>query len=139
MAIFSALENLQETTLKAITGCLRRLEYLSWLRDREGGYAHWGLQRVYGETNSKRALADAHRAQLSGILSTPIRKLEKDAEESSAEAEIPPSEYLAKLSASGTRLLPPNPGTGSGRHLNSVLHALASLTKSRKLGANPPA
>ena len=137
MPIFSALEDLQETTLKAVTGYLRRLEYLAGLRDREGGYTHWGLARVYGELHAKRALADAHREVLTRILSTPIRKLEKDVEESSEMAGTPPAEYLEQLTTGSSRLLPPNPGAGSGRHLSSVLHALVSLRKHRKRDATP--
>ena len=139
MPIFSALEDLQATTLKAITGSLRRLEYLARLRQKDGTYAHWGLARVYGDSRAKRALADAHRAQLSAILATPIRKLEKDVCESSEEAGVTPRAYLEKLSSTSSQLLPPNPGAGSTRHLSSVLHALSSLLKSRKSDANPPA
>lgn len=139
MALFSALEDLQLTTLKAIQGSLRRLEYLSRLRDQNGGYSHWGLSRVHGETRAKRAMADAHRAELSNILSTPIRNLEKDVRQSSEEAGLPPSVYLENLSTTTTQLLPANPGAGSGRHLSSVLHALSSLLKCRKPDANPPA
>jgi len=137
MPLFSALEDLQDTTLKAVNGCLRRLEYLAGLRDKDGGYAHWGLTRVYGELAAKRALAEAHRDLLMEILSTPIRKLEKDVEESSAMAGTGPAEYLARLSTASSHLLPPNPGAGAGRHLNSVLHALVCLRKNRKLDASP--
>jgi len=137
MPLFSALEDLQMTTLKAIAGSLRRLEYLAHLRDKEGGYVHWGLARVYGDSHARRALADAHRALLSGILATPIRNLEKDVRESSEEAGLPPSVYLERLSNRTAQLLPPNPGAGSTRHLSSVLHALSSLLKSRKSDANP--
>ncbi len=138
MPIFSALEDLQKTTLKAIDGSLRKLEYLARLRDNEGGYSHWGLSRVYGDLRAKRALADAHRAELSGILATPLRQLEKDVTKSSDEAGVPEGEYLESLSGNVSHLLPPNPGSGSGRHLSSVLHALLSLLKTRKSDANPP-
>ncbi len=137
MPLFSSLEDLQQTTLKAVSGCLRRLEYLAGLRDREGGYAHWGLSRVHGELHAKRALAEAHRELLAKILSTPIHKLEKDVEESSEMAGAAPADYLERLSNNTSQLLPPNPGAGSGRHLSSVLHALVSLWKNRKPGATP--
>ena len=138
MPIFSPQEDLQKTTLKAIGGSLRRLEYLAHLRDKEGGYSHWGLSRVYGDLRAKRALADAHRAQLSLILATPLRNLEKDVRRSSDEAGLAPGVYLEKLSRSAFQLLPPNPGAGSARHLSSMLHALSSLLKARGPGANRP-
>jgi hypothetical protein len=138
MTLFSALENLQQTTLQAITGCLRRLEYLSRLRDKDGSYKHWGLARVYGDLRSTSALTEAHRAQLSNFLSTPMRDLEADLKHSSQEAGIPPAAYLDRLSARSSSLLPPAPGAGSGRHLSSVLHALSCLLKTGKRDASPP-
>jgi hypothetical protein len=132
MSLFSPLEDLQATTLRAITGSLRRLEYLASLRHPDGSYTHWGLARIYGELRARRALADAHRAELSSILATPIRNLEKDVHESSEEAGLAPKTYLERLSSSTSQLLPPNPGAGSGRHLNSVLHALVSLLTNRR-------
>jgi hypothetical protein len=139
MSLFSALEDLQATTLDAIAGSLRQLEYLASLRRQDGSYAHWGLARMYGELRARRALADAHRAQLSRVLATPIRKLEKDVRESSEEAGVSAKVYLERLSESSAQLLPPNPGAGSSRHLSSVLHVLSSLQKARKLDASPPA
>jgi len=138
MPLLSALEDLQATTLKAIAGSLRRLEYLARLRQKDGTYTHWGLARVHGDLRARRALADAHRAQLSSILATPIRKLEKDVCASSEEAGLAPGAYLERLSSRTSQLLPPNPGAGSTRHLNSVLHALSSLQKNQKSDANRP-
>jgi hypothetical protein len=132
MAILSAHEDLQVTTLKVIRGFLRRLEYVAQLRDKEGNCSHWGLVRVYGEIASNRALTEAHGQELSRVLSTPIRELEADLCVSSQHAGISAHEYLERLSATSAELLPPTPGAGSGRHLSSVLHALSSLEKARK-------
>lgn len=137
MTLFSAQEDLQETTLKAVRGFLRKLEYVAGLRDTEGKCAHWGLLRVYGETASNRALAEAHSHELSRVLSTPIRNLETDLQTSSEHAGTSVGEYLERLSRSSAHLLPPAPGAGAGRHLNSVLHALSSLRKARRSDATP--
>ncbi len=136
MTLLSAWEDLQKSTLKAITGALRKLEYVAQLRDGKGGYAHWGLNRVYGEERAERALVEAHRSALSNVLRTPIRALEADAEASSREAGLPEEEYLERLSAGCPRLLPAEPGAGSSRHFSSVLHVLSSLRRSRKPDAN---
>jgi len=138
MTLFSAQEDLQETTLKAITGFLRKLEYVAGLRDTDGRCAHWGLVRVHGETASNRALAEAHNQALSRVLCTPIRNLEADLQKSSENAGISESEYLERLSRSTAHLLPPVPGAGSGRHFNSVLQVLSSLRKARRPDASPP-
>lgn len=135
MTLISALEDLQETTLRAISGCLRKLEYVAGLRDPTGNYAHWGLVRVYGEGSAEKALAEAHRTLLSEVLSTPLRNLEEEATCSSESAGVAPKRYLEQLS--GGRLLPPSPGAGSARHLSSVLHALSSLLPGQTPGASP--
>jgi hypothetical protein len=137
MTLFSALEDLQETTLRAFTGCLNKLEYLSGLRDKEGTYDHWGLTRVHGDLPAKRALARAHRSLLSKVLAMPIRNLLEDAKQSSEVAGVPPATYAERLAA--TNLLPHEPGAGSARHLSSVLHALSSLLKNPGSDANPQA
>jgi hypothetical protein len=138
MTLHSALEDLQETTLRAFVGCLNKLEYLAGLRDKEGGYEHWGLARVYGDSAAKKALARAHRALLSKVLAMPIRKLAEDAKQSSEVAGIPPDVYVERLATTSPNLLPQGPGAGSARHLSSVLHALSSLLKNPKADANPP-
>lgn len=137
MTLISALEDLQETTLRAIAGCLRKLQYVAGLRNPEGTYTHWGLVRVHGERTAEKALTQVHRTLLSDVLSTPLRELESDVEQSSALAGVPAKMYLEQLSGGGSDLLPPNPGAGSERHLNSVLHALSSLRNHQKPDATP--
>jgi hypothetical protein len=139
MTLHSALDDLQETTLRAVSGCLNRLEYLSGLRDKEGSYEHWGFSRVYGDLAAKRALARAHRSLLSKVLAMPIRKLVQDVQQSSQVAGVSPDVYVERLATTSAELLPHGPGAGSARHLSSVLHALSSLLKNPKAGANPPA
>jgi hypothetical protein len=129
MTLISALEDLQETTLRAITGGLRKLEYVAGLRSHAGTYTHWGLVRVYGEGTAEKALSQAHRALLSEVLSTPLRKLEEDAKRSSGLAGLPAKAYLEQLSGGISQLLPTSPGAGSARHLSSMLHALSSLLR----------
>jgi hypothetical protein len=131
MTLQSALEDLQETTLKSISGPLRRLEYMAHLRDRTGDYSHWGLNRVYGRESAAKALTQAHRAVVSQVLSTPLRNLVGDAEEAAGTAGSDGREFLEKLAVEGKQLLPVAPEAGSERHLTSVLHALSSLLKNR--------
>jgi hypothetical protein len=138
MTLHSALEDLQETTLRAFIGCLNKLEYISGLRDEAGSYEHWGFTRVYGDLAAKRALKRTHRSLLSKILAMPIRKLVEDAKQSSEVAGVPADAYIDRLAATSPNLLPDGPGAGSARHLSSVLHALSSLLKNPKADANPP-
>ena len=132
MTLKSAFEDLRETTLQAITGSLRKLDYVSGLRHKTEAYVHWGLERVYGDPQANKALTQAHKSLVSQVLSTPIRELVEDVDLSSRVAGVPPAVYLERLRKRGGNLLPSAPGAGSTRHLNSVLCALSGLVKDRQ-------
>lgn len=140
MTLNSALEDLRDTTLRALTGTLRKLRYLAGLRDESGNYQHWGLSRLHGEPAAAKAMVEEHRLLVSEVLATPIQQLLADVEESSLGDGVSAENYVDKLTHE-TGLLPPQPGPGTEKHLNSVLCALSSLTKTKaaeKPGANPP-
>jgi hypothetical protein len=128
MMLNSALEDLRSTTLKAISGSLRRLEYFAGLRNAEGSYDHWGLARVHGDLAATKALDQEHRSLVSGILSTPLHRLVAELEHSSQLAGTTPALYLERLIHEAD-LLPREPGAGAARHFNSVLHVLSCLAK----------
>ncbi len=125
------MEDLRTTTLDAISGSLRKLEYLAALRTLEGNYYHWGLARVHGELAAGKALEQEHRLVVSLVLATPIQLLLEDIEKSCRIDQMTPMQYLAKLK-SEPGLLPPNPGAGSEEHLSSVLDALSSLVRDQQ-------
>jgi hypothetical protein len=131
MTLHSALEDLRNTTLDAISGSLRKLEYLAGLRTTGGTYDHWGLARVHGELAAKKALEEEHHLLISTVLATPIQLLLEDVEQFCRLERITPAQYLARLRRE-RRLLPPNPGAGSEEHLSSVLDALSSLIRNRR-------
>lgn len=135
MTLKSALEDLSRTTLEAVSGCLRKLDYLAGLRVNEDAYSHWGLSRVHGAIPANRALTTAHRVAVSKVLATPLRTLLQDVEHASTELGLSPEEYLEKLTAREALLLPQNPGAGAARHLSSVLRALLGLERHRDRNA----
>lgn len=135
MTLKSALEDLSRTTLRAVFGCLGKLEYIAGLRAHEGDYAHWGFGKVHGQATANKALGTAHREAVSEVLSTPLGKLLQDVEDASQAAGMPLEGYLEKMTARGDTLLPEHPGPGTARHLNSVLHALLALTRCRAWNA----
>jgi hypothetical protein len=136
MTLSSALEDLQATTLKAIAGTLRKLEYLARLRKSGGGYAHWGLARVHGELAASRALEQEHRALVSKVLCSPLENLLMDAEQSGELSGLTPASYVKKLMEQD-QLLPTQPGAGAERHLSSVLQALSALAETRSGAIHP--
>jgi hypothetical protein len=131
MTLKSALEDLSRTTLEAVSGCLRKLEYLAGLRVDQQSYLHWGLSRVHGDIPANKALTTAHRTAVSRVLSTPLRTLLEDVERASTELGLAPEKYLEKLTEREALLLPQNPGAGARRHLSSVLRALLGLERHR--------
>ena len=132
MTVNSPLEDLYRSTLRAISGLLRKLEYLAGLRDSENkNYSHWGFARVYGDIPATKTLKQAHQKALSQVLSAPLEQMMGDATISSDEAELPAQIYLEQLEAKKEELLTFDPGAGTERHLNSVLHALSALEKNR--------
>jgi hypothetical protein len=132
MTLKSALQDLRETTLAAISGLLAKLAYLASLRDGKGGYLHWGLSLVHGEESSDRALKAAHTEVLSTVLRTPISELVEDLQESSQDSKESTGAYVEGMRAKFNELLPTPQDAASARHLNSVLVALSNLEKSQK-------
>ena len=132
MALFSVRQDLRDTSLKAVSGGLNRLQYLADLRDRDSGtYSHWGLSRVYGAEAASQALAEEHRQLFATILASPLAGLLEDLEQCSEAAGLDAVVFLERLRArQPASLLPPNAGAGSELHLNSVLAALSALLNS---------
>jgi hypothetical protein len=134
MTIKSALEDLSRSTLRAISGCLQRLEYLAGLRQK-GGYSHWGFGMVHGQATANKALGEAHRNAVSTVLSMPLTRLLDDVEQSTSAEGLQVEKYLEGVSQRNRELLPENPGPGSARHLSSVIHALLALVRNRERNA----
>ena len=132
MTLKSAFEDLSRTTLRAVFGCIGKLEYLAGLRAHEGDYEHWGFGKVHGQATANKTLGAAHREAVAEVLSTPLAQLLEDVEKASQESGVEVEGYLENLVKRGDALLPDKPGAGSARHLSSVLHALSGLIRHRK-------
>lgn len=135
MTLKSALEDLSRTTLRAVFGCLGKLQYLAGLRAHRGDYEHWGFEKVYGQETASMTLSTAHREAASAVLAMPLASLLEDVDNSCDAAGLNPENYVKGLARQGKSLLPENPGPGSARHLNSVLQALSGLVRSRQRNA----
>ena len=131
MTLKSAVQDLRETTLAAVSGLLARLAYLGSLRRREGGYLHWGMSLLHGEEASERALKAAHTEVLSTVLRTPITDLVEDLQQCSSHGEETAGAYIENMREQLGELLPSPHDAASARHLSSVLVALSSLEKTQ--------
>jgi hypothetical protein len=133
MTLKSALLDVKETTLAAVSGLLGKLGYLASLRRVQGRYQHWGMETVHGPESSERALKTAHDEVVTAVLRTPLASLEQDLEESSRGAGVEPTAYVERLRGRFEDLLPgERKDSPAAVHLNSVLVALSSLEKNRE-------
>jgi len=132
MTLKSALQDVKETTLAAVSGLLGKLSYLASLRRTQGGYQHWGMEAVHGAESSERALKTAHAEIVAGVLRAPLAALVEDLKESSQASGLPARTYVEGMRDCFDDLLPgERKDTPEASHLNSVLVALSSLEKNR--------
>jgi hypothetical protein len=132
MTLKSALQDVKETTLAAVSGLLGKLAYLASLRRTQGRYEHWGMELVHGPESAERALKAAHTEIVAGVLRTPLQLLIEDLDESSHGSGATAHSYVVGLRERFEDLLP---GEGqdspTASHLSSVLLALSALEKNR--------
>jgi hypothetical protein len=130
MTLKSALQDVKETTLAAVSGLLGKLDYLASLRRTQGRYEHWGMDLVYGPESAERALKTAHGEVVAGILRAPLSSLVDDLENSSRASGAAAQAYVEGMQNRFEELLPgERHDSPAARHLNSVLLALSSLEK----------
>src|ERR1700756_4571199 len=113
MTLKSVKEDLQASTLRAISGKLAKLAYLASIRLEDGTYSHWGLSRVHGEASAQEALAEAHRGVVIKILRAPLCRLLNDVQDSCASRQQQQTEFLTQLQAGESQMLPPRASIGS--------------------------
>jgi len=132
MTLKSALQDVRETTLSAVTGLLGKLAYLASLRRAHGRYEHWGMELVHGAESSERALRTAHAEIVAGVLRTPLESLVEDLQESSRGTGLDAKVYIEGMRDRLEELLPgERQDAAVATHLSSVLLALSSLEKKR--------
>ena len=130
MTLKSALQDVKDTTLSAVSGLLGKLAYLASLRHKQGSYQHWGLENVYGPDASERALKTVHADILKGVLRTPLPLLEEDLHISCRAGGLDARTYVDELRGRFEDLLPEGrEDSPAAQHLNSVLLALSRLEK----------
>jgi hypothetical protein len=132
MSLKSALQDIKETTLSAVSGWLGKLTYLASLRCGQGRYEHWGMESVHGVESSARALRQAHMEVVTRVLRTPLPSLLEDLKQSSESSGVAGFEYVEQMRGRFTDLLPEGrQNTPVSTHLNSILVALSSLERNR--------
>jgi hypothetical protein len=128
MTLKSALQDVRETTLAAVSGLLGKLSYLASLRREDGAYQHWGMSRVHGPESAERALKTAHGEVLGGVLRAPLASLTEDLEETSRSQGLPPQTCVEEMRGKfDDLLLEERRDSPKATHLSSVLTALSCL------------
>jgi hypothetical protein len=132
MTLKSALQDVKETTLAAVSGLLGKLAYLASLRRGQDGYQHWGMSLVHGAESSERAMKTAHAELVGDVLRAPLATLANDLEESSRNSGLSARAYVEGMQGQIEDLLPGSrKDSPAASHLSSVLLALSSLEKTR--------
>lgn len=131
MALKSALEDFEGTSLGAIPGLLGKLHYIAELHDGHGSYSHWGMGRVHGLEAARRAICTSHAAVLARVLRTPLRVLAEDLSCSASSAHVTAHQFIAFLEKLTPQVLPARPVAASHKHFTAVLHALSALAESQ--------
>jgi hypothetical protein len=130
MTLKSAIQDVKDTTLSAVSGLLGKLAYLASLRHKQGSYQHWGIENVYGPEASERALKALHADILKGVLRTSLPLLEEDLQVSCRAGGLDAGTYIERLRARFEDLLPEGrQDSPAAQHLSSVLLALSRLEK----------
>jgi hypothetical protein len=132
MTLKSALQDVKDNTLAAVSGLLGKLAYLASLRRTQGRYEHWGMEAVHGPESSERALKTAHAEIVAGVLRAPLASMLQDLQESSQGSGVAARAYIEGMRDGFDDLLPgERKDSPEAIHLNSVLVALSSLEKNR--------
>ena len=132
MTFKSALQDVKETTLAAVTGLLGKLRYLASLRRDQGSYRHWGMSLVHGAESSESALKTAHAEVVTAVLRSPLPSLLEDLHRSSSQNGVTGAEYVEEMRVRFDSLLPGDAkDAAAAGHLNSVLLALSALARAR--------
>jgi hypothetical protein len=132
MTLKSALQDVKDTTLSAVSGLLGKLCYLASLRREHGRYEHWGMETVHGSESTERALKTAHSDVLASVLRAPLAALETDLEQSNRSSGVARVEYVQGMRDHFEDLLPTGrQESPAGSHLSSVLLALLKLEENR--------
>ena len=133
MTLKSAVQDVKDTTLSAVSGLLGKLRYLASLRHEEGRYRHWGMSLVHGSDSSERALKTAHAEVATDVLRTPLASLVEDLHKSSQNSGVPADAYVEQMRGQFDVLLPgERKDAPAAKHLNSVLIALSELEKAQQ-------
>ncbi len=139
MAVRSAAEDFEGTTLEAVPGLLGKLHYLARLHDGEGNYSHWGMQRIHGAEAATRAIRTSHIGVLTRVLRAPLRALVVDVSCSATGLRLSDEELVESLKKMPHQLFPDRSVVASQKHLMAVLNALSALVEGQGHASRPGA
>lgn len=131
--ISSPFEDFSGTTLAAIPGVLGKLRYLAELREDDGEYHHWGMERRHGKTAANDAIAGSHSEIFGEILRTPLEGLWMEACELASRQSCTPTQLAQEMLRIVQRMTPRDLRGGGKRHFSLVLRVLSALATSPEL------
>ena len=125
MPLLSAGDDFNHRTLSAIDSDLKKLVYIASLRDGNGAYGHWGLERAHGPDAASEGIASNHSQKWLEVLRMPIQDLASEMRQMNEDQR---DEVLRTL----TEVVAPRElNGGTVEHFNSTVLALKLLFRSR--------
>lgn len=121
MRFRSAKDDFCSTSLAVLPGPLEQLDYLATLRNDEGAYEHWGLERSHGREAVQEALREAHAEVVGKVLRLSLPELWE-------EGVRRPASLRVFLRPAG-KLLPPNIDALRAAHFSLVAGALSAALR----------
>jgi hypothetical protein len=135
MRFYSPEEDIVVNTLAAIPSCIERLNFLLDIREADGEFAHWGLERVHGKTRARAAINQAYRSVLRDVLKTPVKNLCQEVEDLCADVEGQSNvEYFRRLRDAANVLSLKI--QADELHLRFILDGLLLAAKGRRANQN---
>jgi hypothetical protein len=135
MKFSSPREDFVVNTLAAIPSCIEKLNFMLNIREENGEFVHWGLERMHGSQSTRAALREAYRSVVRDVLSTPVQDLWNEVDVLRGDVDGQSNyEYFRK--AREAVLVPVPNGQADELHLRFILDGLLLAAKGRRASRN---
>ena len=121
----TAHSDLLERTLALLSSVTGRIAFLADLK-KTGEYRHWGLERVYGQTETGSALSAAHTECMLDFLRMRFPEQVRDGAEEARRLNVRTEEVVQRLHAKRAHAAPKEWSGASQEHLEWSLFVLAN-------------
>lgn len=101
MPLLSAVEDFVQRSLSALPTVWEKLHFVQGLREPDGRYRHWGLERTFDAQTAGAAIAEAHNALCEELASTRLAELWLGASQAALREQQEVAEFLKSMDSAG--------------------------------------